>query len=419
MAAEKPMSSAPSSSSDYARMPQPRDLEFGIEIEAEDTGTNRGGYSLDPVTNPPPESARELGERRSGQPELSRVVPATVPGYEILSTLGRGAMGVIYRARQTSLGRDVALKVILAGAGATEEERARFRAEALTVARLQHPNVIQVHDVGEHDGVPFLAVEYIGGGNLQDRLADRPMSVPGAVRLVYAVAHAVGAAHAKGIVHRDIKPANILMTADGVPKVADFGLIGQFGGGRPAMPGSPAYMAPEQAAGLIKRVGPASDVYSLGAILYHCLAGRPPFACESVVQTLDQIRFAEPTPLRELRPEVPEAVEAVCRKCLRKVPEERYKTAEALADDLARIIDHWEAEAIENAPAGTAGGDSARAVLMWALTGVVLLGTFAAWGTGWLTPRSKQTAPPGVSGVSHSSKVMSCRCTRRRCRPRP
>jgi serine/threonine protein kinase len=191
------------------------------------------------LAKPPAATVADSKARRSAQPNDPRsdtiarrsTSPGSsvIPGYEILATLGRGAMGVVYKAKQVSLERVVALKVLLGGSHASDEDRARFRTEALAVAQLQHPNVIQVYDVGEYDGVPFLAVEYVGGGNLQQYLGGKPLSVPGAVRLVYAVARAVGAAHAKGIVHRDLKPANILLTADGVPKVADFGLAKQSG----------------------------------------------------------------------------------------------------------------------------------------------------------------------------------------------
>jgi serine/threonine protein kinase len=248
---------------------------------------------------------------------------------------------VVYKAKQTKLGRVVALKMLLAGAHAGEKELARFRAEATTVAQIQHPNVIQVFDVGEHEGVPYLACEYAGGGDLTKWLGGEPLPLVTAVRLVYNLARAVGAAHQKGVVHRDLKPANILLTADEVPKVADFGLAKQFGEQGPTTTGSilgtPQYMSPEQAAGLNRRVGPPTDVYALGVILYECLTGKQPFAGNSVMDTLDRVRFSQPIPLHELRADIPPELAVIVRRCLEKVPEERYRTADALADDLARI----------------------------------------------------------------------------------
>ncbi len=267
--------------------------------------------------------------------------PPIVPGYETLGELGRGGMGVVYKARQTGFNRVVALKVLAGGAHAAADERARFRAEALSAGQVQHPNVVQVYDVGEHEGVAYLAMEFVGGGSLTDRLKGNPMPVPAAVGFMLAVARGVGAAHARGVVHRDLKPGNILLTEDGVPKVADFGLAKQLGAETLTMSGTimgtPGYMAPEQAAGQTRRIGPQADVYSLGAILYECLTGVPPFKGDSVLDTLDKVRFTEAVPVRIRRPEVPVVLEVICRRCLDKVPAERYSTADALADDLERV----------------------------------------------------------------------------------
>ncbi len=265
----------------------------------------------------------------------------TIPGYEILSEIGRGGVGVVYKARQTKLDRLVALKVLLAGALANEQDLARFRSEALTVAQLQHPNVIQVFDVGEHEGVPYIAVEYASGGDLHKWLGGKPLTLSATVRLVYTLARAVGAAHQKRVVHRDLKPANIMLTDTGVPKIVDFGLAKQFNENGQTMSGAimgtPFYMAPEQAAGQNRRIGPPSDVYSLGVILYQCLTGRVPFTGDTILDTLDRVRFAEPIPVQELRAGTPPELAAIVRRCLHKSPEERYQTADMLADDLAKV----------------------------------------------------------------------------------
>jgi WD40 repeat protein len=275
--------------------------------------------------------------------------PPAVPGYEILGELGRGGMGVVYQARQVALDRLVALKMVLAGAHAGPEELARFRAEAEAVARLQHPNIVQIHEVGAHGGLPYFSLEFVAGGALDRKLAGTPLPAREAARLVEALARAVQAAHERGVVHRDLKPANVLLAGapgapvgECTPKVTDFGLAKRLdqGGGRTgtgAVLGTPSYMAPEQAAGTPAAVGPAADVYALGAILYECLTGRPPFRAETPWDTLQQVVSADPVPPRALQPKVPRDLETVCLKCLQKEPTKRYATAGELAEDLRRF----------------------------------------------------------------------------------
>jgi WD40 repeat protein len=264
-----------------------------------------------------------------------------VPGYEVLGELGRGGMGVVYRARQAGLNRVVALKMILAGVHAGAEEVMRFRAEAEAVARLQHPNVVQVYEVGEHAGLPYFSLEYCPGGSLDRKLAGTPLPPAEAAALVETLARAVQAAHDKGVVHRDLKPANVLLAADGSLKVTDFGLAKRLGeAGRTAtgaVLGTPSYLAPEQAAGARAEIGPACDVWALGAILYECLTGRPPFRGATAVDTLQQVVADDPVPPRALQPKVPRDLETVCLKCLEKQPGRRYATALELADDLRRF----------------------------------------------------------------------------------
>jgi tetratricopeptide (TPR) repeat protein/predicted Ser/Thr protein kinase len=263
-----------------------------------------------------------------------------VPGYEVLGELGRGGMGVVYQARQAHPARLVALKVILAGAYADAERRARFLAEADAIARLRHPHIVQVYEVGQHGGVPFLALEFVGGGTLAQRLAGGPLPPRQAAELLEALARAVEHAHQHGVVHRDLKPSNVLLTEEGQPKVTDFGLAKQPG---PALTatgavlGTPSYMAPEQAEG--GAVGPAADVYALGAVLYEVLTGRPPFRAASALETLGQVRSQEPVAPGELQPATPRDLETVCLKCLEKEPARRYPSAGELADDLRRFLD--------------------------------------------------------------------------------
>jgi urea transport system substrate-binding protein len=246
-------------------------------------------------------------------------------------------MGVVYHARQVSLERPVALKMILAGDHAGDEDRQRFRAEAVAVARLRHPNIVQIYDVGEADGHAYFGMEYVEGGNLAGKQDWTPET---AATMVEKLARAVHHAHTQQVVHRDLKPANVLLTADGEPKVSDFGLakrldtsIGNTKTGD--ILGTPAYMAPEQAAGRGKQVGPAADVWAIGAILYRLLTGRPPFEGETTFETLTAVVTADVVPPRRLNPAVPPALEAVCLRCLEKDPARRFPSAAALADDLS------------------------------------------------------------------------------------
>jgi WD40 repeat protein len=271
--------------------------------------------------------------------------PPEVPGYEVLGELGSGGMGVVYRARHASLQRLVALKMIQPPPGITppqwEQLLRRFRTEAEAVARLRHPNIIQIHDWGEHRGLPFFSLEYCPGGSLQERLDGTPWPADRAAALIETLARAVHSAHESNVVHRDIKPANILLAEDGAPKVSDFGLAkkldspGQTESG--AIIGTASYMAPEQARGRAKEVGPAADIWALGAMLYELLTGRPPFLADTTLHTLMQVVEDEPVPPRRLQSQVPRQLETICLHCLRKEPQKRYRTAVALAEDLQRF----------------------------------------------------------------------------------
>ena len=265
-----------------------------------------------------------------------------IPGYEVEALLGRGGMGLVYRARHLRLNRLVALKMMLAGSYAGPHERARFQREAEAVAGLRHANIVQIYDVGDHDGCPYFTMELLEGGSLAQALAGTPQPARQAAALLTTLAEAVQAAHQAGIVHRDLKPANILLTAERNPKVADFGLARHFDG-EPSLTlsgarvGTPSYMAPEQVFGKAGAVGPAADVYALGAVLYEMLTGRPPFRGETAAETERQVLNDEPVPPSRLNPKVPRDLETICLKCLSKEPGRRYAGAAALADDLRRF----------------------------------------------------------------------------------
>jgi serine/threonine-protein kinase len=265
-----------------------------------------------------------------------------IPGYEVLEVVGHGGMGVVYKARQLRLNRVVAVKMLLAGAYARPEELERLLREAEAVAALRHANIVQVYEVGDVDGRPYFTMEFVEGGTLAQKMTGTPQSARQAAALVADVAEAVDVAHQQGIIHRDLKPGNILLTLDGTPKLTDFGLARrlQDNGGLTlsgAAAGTPSYMAPEQAQGRKEAIGPATDIYALGAILYDLLTGRPPFRAESSAATLQQVVADEPVPPARLNPRVPRDLETICLKCLNKQPPRRYASARAVADDLRRF----------------------------------------------------------------------------------
>jgi serine/threonine-protein kinase len=313
-----------------------------------------------------------------------------VPGYEVEAVLGRGGMGVVYKARHPRLNRAVALKMLLAGPYAGPGELERFLREAETVAGLRHANIVQVYEAGDVDGRPYFTMELVEGGSLAQRLAATPQPARQAAALVTAVAEAVHAAHQRGIVHRDLKPANILLTADGTPKLTDFGLARRLEGaagltqsGAPV--GTPGYMAPEQAAGKSRDVGPAADTYALGAILYELLTARPPFRAGSVEETLRQVASQDPVPPSRLNTAVPRDVETICLKCLEKDPRRRYASAAALVEDLQRFQRDEPIAARHVGPAGRALRWTRRRPTGTALVATVLALVGLAIGVGsWL-----------------------------------
>jgi WD40 repeat protein len=320
-------------------------------------------------------------------------LPRRVGDYEPLEEIGRGGMGIVYRARHLRLQRVVALKMLLSGYFAGDEQRARFRTEAEAVARLQHPHIVQLFESGEYEADtglprPYFTLEFVPGGSLAQRLAGRPLSPRQAAVWLEPVARAAHYAHEHGIIHRDLKPSNILLTESSQPKICDFGVAKLAEGSdlktvSGMLIGTIEYMAPEQAEGRHQQIGPATDVYALGAILYEMVTGRPPFQGASTLDTLNQIRTQEPVPPRRLQPRVPRDLETICLKCLEKDPRRRYPSAEALAEDLrrfqagepiiARPVSGWERAVkwCRRRPAQAAQAAALVAVTVLGLTGVL------------------------------------------------
>jgi serine/threonine protein kinase len=270
-------------------------------------------------------------------------LPRTLGDYELVEELGRGGMGVVFKARQQSLDRTVALKMILRGTWASAVDVARFRAEAESAARLDHPNIVPVYEVGQQDGQPYFSMKYVAGTNLARRLAEGPIAPREAAELLLPVCEAIHYAHQQGILHRDLKPANILLDPQGRPHVSDFGLAMRIATderltGSGAILGTPSYMAPEQAAGSRGGLGPTCDVFSLGAILYQMLTGRPPFQAATPVDTVLLLLEQEPLPPRLLNARADHDLEMIAMRALQKLPHLRYPTAKALADDLRAYL---------------------------------------------------------------------------------
>jgi serine/threonine protein kinase len=322
------------------------------------TGLNAAGSSPDALPPPPPTQVASLGlnHRRTSVSEddlrKESAPPPAIPGYEILGELGHGSMGVVFKARQVRLDRVVCLKLIREGPQAEPEVSARFLIEAQALARMNHPNIVQIYEIGEVQGWPYFSMEFVEGESLAQKLLHTSLSARVTARLVQVLARAMHSVHQHGIVHRDLKPSNILLATAGcmpgdvlgTPKITDFGLakrldviIGLTRSG--AILGTPIYMAPEQANGRTRDVGPAADVYALGAILYELLTERPPFIAKTMFQILQQLRFTDPVPPSQLRPQVPCDLERICLKCLQKEPGKRYASAEALADDLRHFLE--------------------------------------------------------------------------------
>ncbi len=337
----------------------------------------------------------------------------TVPGYAILEEIGRGGMGVVYRAMDQRLKRPVALKMILVGDHSAKEMRSRFRAEAEAVAQLQHPNIVQIYETGEHNGLPYFALEYVSGGSLTDLLKGKPLPAASAAKLLHGLAQAVQCAHEHGIVHRDLKPANVLLfnrdaqrsaepdalgyaswLNEVVPKVTDFGLAKRLGDSGQqhtrtgSILGTPSYMSPEQAEGRNRDVGPATDIWALGAIFYEMLTGRPPFVGSTPVDTIMQITHDDPLPPLRLQPRLPRDLDTIALKCLQRDPAKRYRSAGDLAEDLDRYLKGKPIHARPIGPLERAGKWVRRQPALAALLAVSVLAVLTGLGVvSWYNAR--------------------------------
>jgi hypothetical protein len=330
-------------------------------------------------------------------------MPARIASYEIVDEIGRGGMGVVYKAHDPRLKRTVALKVILAGGHAGEVELARFQIEAESVARLKHQNFVQIYEVGADEGLPFLALEYCGGGSLEDRIVRSPLAPNEAAELVAKLAGAMQHAHQVGVIHRDLKPGNVLFDEHGEPKITDFGLAKKVGENDShtrtvSVMGSIGYMSPEQASGRTREATTAVDIYALGAVLYRLLTGKTPFEGSSTVESLQLVIHGVPVPIRRLRPTCPRDLETICLKCLEKSPANRYRTAADLADDLRRFLNGEPIAARAATPAEQLASWARRNPLPTTIVvgGVVTLALLAA-AVAWTTYRNYQV----IEAIQH------------------
>src|SRR3974390_974487 len=277
--------------------------------------------------------------------------------YLLEQEIAHGGMGVVYRARQLSLGRAWAVKLLLLGGDSSAESVERFRREARSVAALRHPNIVAIHEIGEHEGQQFFSMDYVEGQNLAEAVRAGPLEPRRSAEVAGAIAEAIHYAHEQGVLHRDLKPSNVLLDAFGQVHITDFGLAKRLDGSADLtstgqLVGTPNYISPEQAAGKHTGLGPASDVYSIGAVMYELLTGRPPFLSNSLQEARLGIQNKEPVSPHALNPALHRDLETICLKCLRKEPERRYGSAQALAEDLERWLRH---QPILARPIGTIG----------------------------------------------------------------
>ncbi|HEX8521478.1 MAG TPA: tetratricopeptide repeat protein [Tepidisphaeraceae bacterium] len=349
----------------------------------------------------PPSGSEPPRSRRSMSSHLPQI-----PGYEVLAQIGRGGMGLVYKARHLRLNRIVALKMLLTGQYATTGELVRFTREAEAIAALRHPHIVQVYDVGDFEGRPFFTMEFLEGGTLAKRLAHKPQPINESAAMIAALARAVGAAHAGGIIHRDLKPSNILLTSDGTPRISDFGLARRLQVAEDltlasARVGTPGYMSPEQFDSKRGEITPVTDIYSLGAILYEMLTGRAPFVSDNVHETELQLLTHEPVPPSKLNPKVPRDLQTICLKCLSKEIRLRYADAESLADDLERFLRD---EPIQARPIGFIGRTAKWARRRRALATVLACAAvllLAVVVTGWWIRSEHQAVAAAVEADLH------------------
>jgi tetratricopeptide (TPR) repeat protein len=385
-------------------------VEYLLACDARLRDQKGAGTWLDSPLVRTPEKATDSTEHSLSMDVRPGPPLPSVPGYVIVRELGRGGMGVVFLATQVRLQRPVALKMPPADLSA--EDWRRFRTEAEAAARLHHPHVVQVYETGEHQGRPFLVMELLEGGSLAQKLAQAPLAPRPAAVLLEVLARAVQHAHERGVIHRDLKPANVLLSEDGTAKVTDFGLARRLDLGSAqtqsgAVLGTPSYMAPEQAAGQAREAGPAADVYALGAILYECLTGRPPFRGATPWETTMQVLHQEPVPPRKLRPSVARDLETICLKCLRKEPPKRYASAGDLADDLRRFLEGRSVAARPVSPAARAWRWIWRNRRAAALTLAVLLALLLAGGAWFWRARVREARDQdALEALSQAVRVL-------------